>query len=473
MRHHRQVTTYRIHVELDDITPPIWRQLRVPADMPLPTLHLVLQEAFGWEDYHLHAFRRSNESGRSAEWQANPEIMDFPLPEGLTIQNEADATVTDLLPGVDARATYEYDFGDSWQHTLTVLSVEDADDDVAHLLDGQRAGPPEDCGGVPGYMLLLETLTALAANPEADVDDWEHERVVLTFGKGSPKQILAGLDRFDLDGAGARVTAVSVPMPPVRPELAEVLDQAQGLGTRNVRQMVQQARMAEATEPDEQTCAAMMAHPAWFMRHVGPEGLTLTSAGYLRPDDVLATARQLGLDQEWVGKHNRESQTPQVTEFREVMQALGLVRKAKGRLTVTAAGRRLVDDPPAIWRHIASRLPLEKGDFPRLAGLVVMLDLAGQPASARQMPEGTDERQGFYRELNEVQKAADQRLSDAVSSMGWRSGSDRVPGSLVRAEADRTLTVLRRCGVVPAHGWSIWWQPTAPGVAFLRIALRG
>jgi hypothetical protein len=58
------------------------------------------------------------------------------------------------------RFTYEYDLGDSWRHTIEVEAVDDEleGDDWVVCLDGARACPPEDCGGVGGYADLLETL---------------------------------------------------------------------------------------------------------------------------------------------------------------------------------------------------------------------------------------------------------------------------------------------------------------------------
>ncbi|MSU51408.1 MAG: hypothetical protein EXS37_20360 [Opitutus sp.] len=55
---------------------------------------------------------------------------------------------------------YEYDFGDSWAHEVTVEKIlpHAAVSSFAHCLDGARACPPEDCGGVCGYQGLLKIL---------------------------------------------------------------------------------------------------------------------------------------------------------------------------------------------------------------------------------------------------------------------------------------------------------------------------
>ena len=47
---------YELHVELEDIEPPIWRRILVPGSIKLPTLHDLLQLVMGWSDSHLHSF---------------------------------------------------------------------------------------------------------------------------------------------------------------------------------------------------------------------------------------------------------------------------------------------------------------------------------------------------------------------------------------------------------------------------------
>lgn len=45
-----------LKVTLRNIEPPIWRRIAVAEDVTLAQLHRVIQEAFGWEDCHLHEF---------------------------------------------------------------------------------------------------------------------------------------------------------------------------------------------------------------------------------------------------------------------------------------------------------------------------------------------------------------------------------------------------------------------------------
>src|SRR6516162_7201373 len=89
----------------------------------------------------------------------------------------------------------------------------------------------------------------------------------------------------------------------------------------------------------------------------GTEGIKLTSAGYLPPADVEALAAELNLADEWIGKLNREAQTPPILDYRESVMRLGLLRKYQGALLPTPAARKLRDNPAALWWHIAEHLP--------------------------------------------------------------------------------------------------------------------
>ncbi|HPQ02586.1 MAG TPA: hypothetical protein PK183_04695 [Bacillota bacterium] len=52
---------------------------------------------------------------------------------------------------------YEYDFGDSWQHTITLEKTVSSDTLEVTYLDGRGERPSEDVGGSWGYMELWQT----------------------------------------------------------------------------------------------------------------------------------------------------------------------------------------------------------------------------------------------------------------------------------------------------------------------------
>ena len=126
----------------------MWRRLLVPGSVRLDKLHRILQAAMGWEDCHLHMFRLDG------------LIYCTPFDDfGDDDLDERDVTVVSTAGRVDS-FVYEYDFGDSWEHLVTVHSVRRLSKGLkfAVCLDGAGACPPEDCGGVHGYQDLLRVL---------------------------------------------------------------------------------------------------------------------------------------------------------------------------------------------------------------------------------------------------------------------------------------------------------------------------
>jgi hypothetical protein len=89
-------------------------------------------------------------------------------------QDEKKVLLRQVLKKPKDRLIYEYDFGDSWEHSVVLEQV------LAHelrarypvILAGKRACPPEDCGGVPGYYRLLEVLASPRHPEHRDMVEW-------------------------------------------------------------------------------------------------------------------------------------------------------------------------------------------------------------------------------------------------------------------------------------------------------------
>ncbi|MEJ2697770.1 MAG: plasmid pRiA4b ORF-3 family protein [Candidatus Sulfobium sp.] len=58
------------------------------------------------------------------------------------------------------KARYIYDYGDDWEHVITLEEILPRDEANEYPLcsGGARACPPEDCGGVWGYADFLEAI---------------------------------------------------------------------------------------------------------------------------------------------------------------------------------------------------------------------------------------------------------------------------------------------------------------------------
>ncbi|MCC5888495.1 MAG: plasmid pRiA4b ORF-3 family protein [Gammaproteobacteria bacterium] len=160
----------RLRVELENIEPPIWRELLVPARFSFWDLHVAIQDSMGWWDTHLHDFRITDTFGG--------EDRRFGIPDeewGFGDQAQVDAgwehRVIDHLDTPGDTTLYSYDYGDGWEHRVTLLSIEARSKGQRYpqCVAGERACPPEDCGGPYRYADLLEAI--------ADPSHPEHEEL--------------------------------------------------------------------------------------------------------------------------------------------------------------------------------------------------------------------------------------------------------------------------------------------------------
>ena len=153
---------YRIHVSLENSSPLIWRELIVPGSFSLGDLHEAIQIAMDWDDDHLHCFRIK---GQLYEPLRQDPFCDDSFEErGVELSS---------LPWRKGFAfTYEYDFGDGWKHCIRCLETIKGRDGVATATGGERAAPPEDCGGVWRYAHLLDSWANGDAADREEAEMW-------------------------------------------------------------------------------------------------------------------------------------------------------------------------------------------------------------------------------------------------------------------------------------------------------------
>lgn len=155
-----------LKITLCGLRPPVWRRVRVSTNSSLRMLHLVIQAAMGWQDYHLHEF----EIGGRRYGEPDDEA----LPGDEPTYNESNVKLGALIERGVERFRYVYDFGDGWEHEIVVEKMEPLDPEQPYpsLITGKRACPPEDCGGVHGYLRLLEVLADPAHEEHAELREW-------------------------------------------------------------------------------------------------------------------------------------------------------------------------------------------------------------------------------------------------------------------------------------------------------------
>ena len=148
------VKKYTLRVTLKGLKPAIFRKFEVPSNITLRNLGELILDVMGWEDYHLHQFRVKD---RLFAPKSQFDVDYNPLFDNGRNYFSDDFTLGDVLSEKGKSIEMEYDFGDSWRHEVKLSSVGEYKPDeiqAVRFIDGKRACPVEDCGGVWGYEAL-------------------------------------------------------------------------------------------------------------------------------------------------------------------------------------------------------------------------------------------------------------------------------------------------------------------------------
>lgn len=162
---------YTLKVTLLETDPPIWRRLNVSGETTLVRLDRIIQAAMGWTNSHLHIFT------------AGGVLYADPDPEWeIEVEDEGPARLDGIAREVGEAFVYEYDLGDSWRHQVLVEEIwfNSGDPVQPTCLGGERACPPEDCGGVLGYYQTLECLR------DPDDEEYESTKIWIESMTGGP-----------------------------------------------------------------------------------------------------------------------------------------------------------------------------------------------------------------------------------------------------------------------------------------------
>jgi hypothetical protein len=138
-------SVYRIKITLGDLNPSVWRCVEI-EECSLELLHLVIQDAMGWHNYHLYEFRIDGQA------YSNPVTLEDDQ------QSAAKVTVGELAAKQQMQFQYIYDFRANWEHTVEIEQVSPHDDGTHYprVVAGERACPPEDCGGINRFAKYLQ-----------------------------------------------------------------------------------------------------------------------------------------------------------------------------------------------------------------------------------------------------------------------------------------------------------------------------
>ncbi|MBC2712102.1 MAG: plasmid pRiA4b ORF-3 family protein [Desulfosarcina sp.] len=172
---------YLLKIRLLDIEPEIWRRFVVPGSITLDRLHDVIQIVMGWEDYHLYSFTIGKK-----RYTENPESREDGADDGRF-------RLVDLIKQKGRTFDYRYDFGDCWEHEITIEDNRYFNPELqttVACIEGERACPPEDVGGVPGYYKYYRGLI----DPEHE----EHNSYKTWYGGSAWNGVFEG-EAYDIE----------------------------------------------------------------------------------------------------------------------------------------------------------------------------------------------------------------------------------------------------------------------------------
>lgn len=147
---------FSLRLSVVGCTPRIWRRLLVRETMWLSRLHDSIQVIFDWYDYQTHEFVIDDLRF------GNPFRKDE-----IAIEDDRDVMLADLDLASRDRLHYAYNFGEGWQVEVRVEKAIAVEKGVVYptCIAGERAGPPEDCGGLEAFHDML----ACIKEPDTDL----------------------------------------------------------------------------------------------------------------------------------------------------------------------------------------------------------------------------------------------------------------------------------------------------------------
>ena len=165
---YKELNAVRLRVTIDDVEPLVWRRLVVPLSWRLDQLHLAIQAAFNWWNAHLHEFRIGGLR------YGDPDDEDMAFEDSPRVFDEREVRLRDFGREDGTAFAYVYDFGDSWRHTVEIEDVLalDIEPKLGTCVDGARARPPEDVGGVSGYEAFLAIMADPRHPEHGDMKRW-------------------------------------------------------------------------------------------------------------------------------------------------------------------------------------------------------------------------------------------------------------------------------------------------------------
>lgn len=182
---------YQLKIQIKNSHPPIWRRVVVPSGITFEGLAEILNITMGWIGYHLHSFEFFH-SGISVEMKSD-ELNFFEDMNSESLDEQE--TVIDTFLERENIFTYIYDFGDFWEHKVTVEKViEDYEYSYAQVLKYKGETPYEDCGGIYGYYEMQDILSNPKHPQYKQTKEWVEEQFTQKYDLEGINEVLSELE---------------------------------------------------------------------------------------------------------------------------------------------------------------------------------------------------------------------------------------------------------------------------------------
>jgi len=136
----------------------------------------------GWENYHLYDFTIDS-------YRIGQQLED----EGFNGPNEIIDSkrikIGDVLKSKGQKLLYLYDFGDNWEHFLTLeMIIEDLTIPFPVCCAGDLGCPPEDVGGLSGFNVFLKIMDRPKHPEHKEYKKWLRSKLVTMDGGYNPQK---------------------------------------------------------------------------------------------------------------------------------------------------------------------------------------------------------------------------------------------------------------------------------------------
>lgn len=368
------LTLYTLKIQLHGSEPLIWRRVEVDGAMSLERFHIVLQAALGWTNSHLHAFTSENPFERSlgsARANTHTWLDAGSIAEGLDGEDELDTTIAQACEQSGGVIWYQYDFGDSWMHTIAVEStrIANSGEPIARILDGAMRVPLEDSGGLHGWYEMLKLESGKSATDGKEyLLEWLHSHTGY-FTPVDPElfEVAAANLQLRLYMGGSQPDKSRKYEQTLNPATFGKSTAGTWISTINVHaglvlsdalyHLGINVLEAPSTPIMPVDAPHAMASIQWWIRACEGLGLPLTAAGYLSPSVIPEVIEGIGWEHEDFVQVGAKTEVHLHTlhNFRLALIDMSLLKVQGKRLVSTPTAVRLANDPAKLWAHLAKR----------------------------------------------------------------------------------------------------------------------